>query len=111
MSDTPSWLPGPRNALSVGAVYADATPDSYYYLARLPAEYDVVIFLDQTTASVLLPFNYRDPFEQGRRPSPCHFVLKTTLMRRPSRRTVTVTCGVACSSPNSRVTVGIPSRT
>ena len=25
----------------------------------------------------------------------CHFVLKTTLMRRPSRRTVIVTCGVA----------------
>jgi len=31
-------------------------------LARLPAEYDVVIFLDQTTASVLLPFNYPRSF-------------------------------------------------
>jgi len=62
MPDTPSWLPGPRNALSIGAVYADAAPDSYYYLARLPAEYDAVIFLDQTTASVLLPFNYPRSF-------------------------------------------------
>jgi erythromycin esterase len=61
-SDTPAWLPGPRNALSIGAVYADAMPDSYYYLARLPAEYDVVIYLDQTTASVLLPFSYPRSF-------------------------------------------------
>ena len=60
--DTPSWLSGPRNALSIGAVYADATPDSYYYLARLPAEYDVMIYLDQTTASVLLPFSYPRSF-------------------------------------------------
>ena len=58
MPDTPSWLPGPRNARSIGAVYSDATPDSYDYLARLPAEYDVMMFLDQTTASVLLAFNY-----------------------------------------------------
>jgi erythromycin esterase-like protein len=62
VSDTPSWLPGPRSALSIGAVYSDATPDSYYYQARLPAEYDVVIFLDQTTASVPLPFNYPQSF-------------------------------------------------
>jgi erythromycin esterase len=59
---TPSWLLGPRNALSIGAVYSDTTPDSYYYLARLPAEYDVVIFLDQTTPSVLLPFSYPRSF-------------------------------------------------
>jgi len=62
MSDMPSWLPGPRSALSIGAVYSDATPDSYYYQARLPTEYDVVIFLDQTTASVPLPFNYPRSF-------------------------------------------------
>jgi erythromycin esterase len=62
MPDTPTWLPGPRNALSVGSVYADAAPDGYYYLARLPAEYDLVIFLDQTTASVLLPFSYPRAF-------------------------------------------------
>ena len=41
---------------------SDAAPDSYLYLARLPAEYDVVIFLDQTTASVPLPFNYPRSF-------------------------------------------------
>jgi erythromycin esterase len=62
MSDTPSWVSGPRNALSIGAVYADATPDAYYYSARLPVEYDVVIYLDRTTASVLLPFSYPRSF-------------------------------------------------
>jgi hypothetical protein len=29
MADNAKWLSGPRNALSIGAVYADATPDSF----------------------------------------------------------------------------------
>lgn len=61
-SGAPSWLSGPRSALSIGAVYADATPDTYYYSARLPAEYDAIIFLDRTTPSVLLPFKYPSSF-------------------------------------------------
>ena len=62
MPDTPSWLQGPRPVLSIGAVYADATPDAYYYQARLPGEYDAVIFFDRTTSSVLLPFKYPSSF-------------------------------------------------
>lgn len=61
-ADTPSWLIGPRNALSIGAVYADASPDTYYYQARLLDEYDVMIFLDKTSPSVLLPFHYPPSF-------------------------------------------------
>ena len=62
LPDTPSWLPGPRSARSIGAVYADTNPDGYYYQARLPREFDVVIFLDRTTAAVPLPFNYPATF-------------------------------------------------
>jgi len=62
LPDTPSWLPGPRSARSIGSMYADASPDDYYYQARLPTEFDVVIFLDRTTAAVPLPFNYPTTF-------------------------------------------------
>jgi hypothetical protein len=43
-------------------VYADARPDDYYYQARLPTEFDVVIFLDRTTAAISRPFNYPPTF-------------------------------------------------
>jgi len=62
LPDTPSWLPGPRSARFIGSVYADARPDDYYYQARLPTEFDVVIFLDRTTAAISRPLTYPPTF-------------------------------------------------
>jgi erythromycin esterase len=59
---TPNWLLGPRSALSIGSVYADGYPSSYYYSTSLHTEYDVLIHIDQTTASNLLPMKYPGAF-------------------------------------------------
>jgi erythromycin esterase len=50
------WLPGPRRFRSIGALYDDSNPLNYFYDARLPVEYDVIVYFENTTPSVLLPF-------------------------------------------------------
>jgi erythromycin esterase-like protein len=50
------WMNGPQPFRSIGSVYNPGTPDAYFTPTYLPAAYDVVIFFESTTASVLLPF-------------------------------------------------------
>jgi erythromycin esterase len=50
------WLFGPRRFRSIGAIYDDANPNNYFYSARLPEEFDVIIYFQKTSPSVLLPF-------------------------------------------------------
>ncbi len=54
----PDWLAGPRRLRSIGAVYAADYDYNFYVNVSLPAVYDAVIYFDQTTPSVLLPFRY-----------------------------------------------------
>jgi len=61
-ADTPAFLAGPRYTRSIGAVYNEAAPSQYWYSATLPQEYDVSIFIERTTPSVLLPFNHPSTF-------------------------------------------------
>ena len=55
-STATDWLPGPRRFRIVGALYDDSNPLNYFYDARLPVEYDVIVYFQNTTPSVLLPF-------------------------------------------------------
>lgn len=50
------WLRGPRRFRTIGAVYNRADDLNYYYQANLASEFDVIIYFENTTASVLLPF-------------------------------------------------------
>jgi erythromycin esterase-like protein len=54
-SSATSWLAGPRMMRSIGAAYDDAMPANYLYPARLPKEYDVIVYFENTTPSRLLP--------------------------------------------------------
>lgn len=56
--DSPAtdWIPGPRRFRSIGAVYCDDYPEWYYYDARLPEEFDIIVYINSTTESSLLPF-------------------------------------------------------
>lgn len=56
--DSPAtdWIPGPRRFRNIGAVYCDDYPEWYYYSARLPEEFDIIVYLNRTTESSLLPF-------------------------------------------------------
>ena len=56
-STATDWLPGPRRFRSIGALYDDTNPLNYFYDAKLPVEYDVIIYFENTTPSVLLPFS------------------------------------------------------
>jgi hypothetical protein len=42
----------------VGAGYQPSNADWYSEPAQLPSEYDVMVFFEVTTASVLRPFSY-----------------------------------------------------
>jgi len=50
------WLFGPRFFRSIGAVYDSNTASRYFYPARLPQEFDVMIYFQETSPSVLLRF-------------------------------------------------------
>jgi erythromycin esterase len=63
-ADTPPWLAGPALMRSIGAVYDDSASGSYVYQTYLPRQFDVIIFLENTSASRLLPFNYPPAFDQ-----------------------------------------------
>jgi erythromycin esterase len=48
------WLVGPHLFRSIGALYS-AGSKNFFYNTRLPEEYDVIIHLQNTTPSLLLP--------------------------------------------------------
>jgi erythromycin esterase len=52
------WLYGPRSMRSVGSVYFPQNPNLHYSLTSLTTLYDVLIFIETTTPTVLLPFQY-----------------------------------------------------
>ncbi|MBI3659352.1 erythromycin esterase family protein [Candidatus Acetothermia bacterium] len=55
VSSVTEWINGPRPVRSIGAVYNDAHPDNFFYQARLPEEFDVLIYFEETSPSLLLP--------------------------------------------------------
>ncbi|HVF98763.1 MAG TPA: erythromycin esterase family protein [Chloroflexia bacterium] len=50
------WLLGPHPYRSIGAAYDPTRPDAFFGNASLPALYDIVIFMRDTSPSKLLPF-------------------------------------------------------
>jgi erythromycin esterase len=52
------WMLGPRGFRMVGATYDRAYAQLYFRQSALPQEYDVLIHVEQTTASQLMPFRY-----------------------------------------------------
>ena len=54
-SPTTDWLMGPHKFRSIGSIYHDHAPEEYYD-ANLTTEFDAIIYFDETTPSVLLPF-------------------------------------------------------
>jgi erythromycin esterase len=55
-STATDWIPGPRRFRLIGAVYDPKNPEWYFDNAELPKEYDVMIYFENTTPSILLPF-------------------------------------------------------
>ena len=51
-----NWLFGPRPFRSIGAFYDDLNPNLYFYDARLPEEFDALIYFQKTSPSVLFSF-------------------------------------------------------
>jgi len=61
-SPATSWLAGPRSFRSIGSVYDASKPDAYWYQSRLPDEFDIIVYIEDTTASFVLPFQYPSGF-------------------------------------------------
>jgi erythromycin esterase len=51
-----SWLPGPRQMRSIGAVFQPGAEHLYFYDARQPEEYDLIIYFEGTTVARGLPY-------------------------------------------------------
>jgi erythromycin esterase len=51
-----NWIFGPRPFRSIGAIYDDINPRLFFYEARLPEEFDALIYFQNTSPSVLLSF-------------------------------------------------------
>ena len=56
MREPPSWLLGPLRFRSIGAVYDQSSPLTYYAPVPLPSMFDVLIYFQHTSPSTLLPF-------------------------------------------------------
>ena len=50
-----AWMAGPRESRSIGCCYDPGRPSSYWSSERLPDLYDVVIHIETTRATTLLP--------------------------------------------------------
>ncbi|MBI4787150.1 MAG: erythromycin esterase family protein [Chloroflexi bacterium] len=48
------WMTGPHPFRSIGAVYDPSRPLDYCYDARLPEEFDLIVYFDETSPSELL---------------------------------------------------------
>jgi len=55
-SEAAGWLAGPLNFRSIGAIYDDSTPLMFFSRKELPKEFDVIIYFQDTSPSILLPF-------------------------------------------------------
>ena len=53
-----AWLQGPHQFRAIGSVYFPQTPDVHFSITSLTAQYDVLIFIRETTPSTLLKFQY-----------------------------------------------------
>jgi erythromycin esterase len=51
-----SWILGPRKFRNVGSTYDVSSPSLFFYTTPLTKEYDVVVYFQDTSPSVLLPF-------------------------------------------------------
>jgi len=56
-TDESQWIVGPRRFRSIGAVYDVSRPQDYFTFSHLPEEFDLIIYFEQTTNSILLPFS------------------------------------------------------
>ena len=67
-----SWIHGPRKFRSIGAIYDAKSPQSFYYSVQLPRVFDVLVYFQDTSPSVLLPFysGSMAPMEQPHPPAP-----------------------------------------
>jgi len=57
-----SWLAGPRRFRSIGCCYAPSDPSRHFRSERLPGQFDVVIFMERSNPTVILPFVPPDEF-------------------------------------------------
>lgn len=51
-----SWLAGPHLMRSIDAAFMPSNPNAYLYPVSLPSLYDIVVYFDNTSAAVGLPF-------------------------------------------------------
>lgn len=57
-----AWLAGPRTFRFIGCCFDPTRPTAFAYQSRLPAEFDGMIYIDRTTATTVLPFDYPPDF-------------------------------------------------
>jgi len=55
-TEASSWLAGPRTFRSIGCCFDPSQPSAFAYQARLPDEFDGIIYVDRTTPTTVLPF-------------------------------------------------------
>jgi erythromycin esterase len=53
------WLAGPLPMRHIGAVYDPASPELYYFPTALATEYDILVHVEEGTATQLLPFRFQ----------------------------------------------------
>ncbi|MGW8265684.1 MAG: erythromycin esterase family protein [Longimicrobiales bacterium] len=52
-----TWLAGPRLMRSIGAVYRPTTPGDFLYGVSIPSRFDLIVYFENTSAAVGLPYN------------------------------------------------------
>jgi erythromycin esterase len=57
-----SWIQGPRVRRTIGCCYNPAAYLGYWVSSRLSAEFDLMMYFDQTTATRVLPFQFPTSF-------------------------------------------------
>jgi len=53
-TDNVGWLIEPHKFRSIGSAYDETIPDSYFYTTSITQEFDIIIYFDETTPSILL---------------------------------------------------------
>jgi erythromycin esterase len=59
------WLQGPRAQWMIGAVFNEQSPGAYQLAVRLPQAYDLLIHIDRTTHTRVLPFRFSPADRDG----------------------------------------------
>jgi erythromycin esterase len=52
-----TWLAGPRLMRSIGAVFAPTNAGAYLYEVSVPSRYDLIIYFENTSAALGLPYH------------------------------------------------------